>query len=364
MNRTNRIEPVHIETSPMKYAVMTITTQMDILRQVEVTPLNEEMTQQYSHIRSKTTERSRKTLSLVTCLFTTAAIIALSIFMIGLIIAFAKTKTRKENAIERYDLGDLQYGLNNINQLNFSSHTHLSDINTILVQKYFSDRLLNESGYRGLVMDGVFLQNQLLKNQRKQRDTSCSIVFIIQNLQIYFDQCSSCVNKRQQALHRSFFNLKTFQQPLHLIINNFNVYPQICSTPYPSRSIVPNRLSNSHLSSNNTSYKSNLQNTLLRNTTALMHQSERITKPSSSSTNNSIKTTTKSSKVTITQRNPHQKSNPISTKSVVSRQQSKITPKTSVRSTVPEMFQFLPFRPSTSYFSQHNTLFNRQSNNS
>lgn len=38
MSRTNRIQPARTDISPAKYAVMTITTQMEILKHVEVTP--------------------------------------------------------------------------------------------------------------------------------------------------------------------------------------------------------------------------------------------------------------------------------------------------------------------------------------
>jgi len=39
MKRTNRIEPININANKLTYAVMTITTQMEIIRRVEVTPI-------------------------------------------------------------------------------------------------------------------------------------------------------------------------------------------------------------------------------------------------------------------------------------------------------------------------------------
>lgn len=66
------------------------------------------------------------------------------------------------------------------------------------------------------------------------RATSCSMVFVIQNIKIYFDACSTCASERNSAIRRSLANITAFQQPLNLIMNNgttSQVSSQICSTP-------------------------------------------------------------------------------------------------------------------------------------
>ncbi|CAF1047356.1 unnamed protein product [Adineta ricciae] len=334
MNRTNRIQPACADIPPVKYAVMTITTQMEILKHVEVTPSTEEIAPQPTSLQSKTAEQARKILCIITCLFITAAVIALVIFLICVIITFAKAKSRRDYEIERYDLGDLQYGLNTIDRMNLPSHTYLSDIDKILVQKYFSDRLLNESGYRGLVIDGVSLQNLSLRSQRKQRNSPCSLLFTIQNLQIYFDQCPACAHDRQRALHYSFYNLTSFHQPLHLIIDNFNTYPQICLTPHTPPSSIPlNRSKVPGVSSNNTDHKSTAKTSLTMTTTASTRQSRKQTKPSRS---------------TIPAKSRTTRGREISS--------TKVFPSSTIESNI---FQFFPYKPSNSYFSQHNTAYKR-----
>ena len=128
MNRTNRIQPACANNPPVKYAVMTITTQMEILKHVEVTPsvirtmffdYNSNIQSSFWICRRRTSfhnqqtfnlkqlskdfdlsiriqlkinfhfRQARKILSIITCLFITAAIITLVIFLICVIITFA-----------------------------------------------------------------------------------------------------------------------------------------------------------------------------------------------------------------------------------------------------------------------------------
>ncbi|CAF4006786.1 unnamed protein product, partial [Rotaria sp. Silwood1] len=94
------------------------------------------------------------------------------------------------------------------------------------------------------------------------RATSCPTTFVVRNIQVYFDRCSSCVGSRNLALRRALGNLTAFQKPLNLSINNGTVSQisiEICSTPNITSLIVPVTLSvlqaqqiNSSLLSTNT----------------------------------------------------------------------------------------------------------------
>ncbi|CAF0894580.1 unnamed protein product [Adineta steineri] len=234
MKRTNRVEPLNIDASQLSYAAMIISTQMEIIRRVEVMPTVDKSLK-IIRLHPKLCQ-SRTTSWFIGCLFLTTGILALSITIIGLIITF-ETRT---NGIERYDLGDLHYGINNINQVNFSSNTYLSNLNKIFIEKYLSNQLVNESGFLNLVIDRVFVRNQLNIH-------TCETIFIIENIQVYFDQCLVCKHERNLVLYHAFFNITSFQQPLHLILNNFNILTRICSTP------------NSYIQQNNTNFKTSTQ---------------------------------------------------------------------------------------------------------
>ena len=66
------------------------------------------------------------------------------------------------------------------------------------------------------------------------RQTSCSTVFIIRNIRIYFDRCPACTDSRNLALLRALSNITALQQPLNLTISNgttSRISTKICSTP-------------------------------------------------------------------------------------------------------------------------------------
>ena len=68
--------------------------------------------------------------------------------------------------------------------------------------------------------------------------TSCSTTFIIQNVQVYFDYCSTCIIARNLALHHSLANITAFQLPLNLSIDGHSgsqISTKICSTPIVSQ---------------------------------------------------------------------------------------------------------------------------------
>jgi hypothetical protein len=57
---------------------------------------------------------------------------------------------------------------------------------------------------------------------------------MVQNIQVYFDECSTCAGARNLAIRRALANITAFQQPLNLITNDGSgseVSTQICSTP-------------------------------------------------------------------------------------------------------------------------------------
>ena len=82
-------------------------------------------------------------------------------------------------------------------------------------------------------MSIVNLDNQLFIVIISNR--SCSMILVLENVQVYFDQCSICLNERNTNLKRSFSNISNFRQPVHLILNNIRRSAQICSTPSLSR---------------------------------------------------------------------------------------------------------------------------------
>ena len=62
-------------------------------------------------------------------------------------------------------------------------------------------------------------------------DLSCSMIFIIRNIQVYFDHCSTCTNQRNVLLRGLFFNQTAFKEPFYLVLNNRYFFAQICSIP-------------------------------------------------------------------------------------------------------------------------------------
>lgn len=55
------------------------------------------------------------------------------------------------------------------------------------------------------------------------------MVFIFQNLQIYFNNCLTCIDQRNLLLNNLFFNLTNFQKPFDLLLNNEHVFTKVCS---------------------------------------------------------------------------------------------------------------------------------------
>ncbi|CAF1469675.1 unnamed protein product, partial [Adineta steineri] len=270
MRRTNRVEPINIgqNGNDLTRATMTTTTRMEFVRRVEVLPMGEAVARLHSDLNQSlagevaispriwtggmqqvatpvAVRGSRRSIWCIGCCFITVGLLALCGIIAGLTIAFRNTNDIGESGIERYDVGDLHYGMNDVDTAKFPSSTYLSSNNKMVVQNYLSNQLLDESGYRGLFIDGVLVQQQSTNNRRR-RDTSCDALFIIQNIQVYFDYCSTCTGSRNLALRRSLGNLTAFQQPLNLLINNGSmskVSTQLCSAPTISSLIVPVRLS-------------------------------------------------------------------------------------------------------------------------
>ncbi|CAF1571841.1 unnamed protein product, partial [Adineta steineri] len=270
MRRTNRVEPINIgqNGNDLTRATMTTTTRMEFVRRVEVLPMGEAVARLHSDLNQSlagevaispriwtggmqqvatpvAVRGSRRSIRCIGCCFMTVGLLALCGIIAGLTIAFRNTNDIGESGIERYDVGDLHYGMNDVDTAKFPSSTYLSSNNKMVVQNYLSNQLLDESGYRGLFIDGVLVQQQSTNNRRR-RDTSCDALFIIQNIQVYFDYCSTCTGSRNLALRRSLGNLTAFQQPLNLLINNGSmskVSTQLCSAPTISSLIVPVRLS-------------------------------------------------------------------------------------------------------------------------
>ncbi|CAF4180329.1 unnamed protein product, partial [Adineta steineri] len=270
MRRTNRVEPINIgqNGNDLTRATMTTTTRMEFVRRVEVLPMGEAVARLHSDLNQSfagevaispriwtggmqpvatpvAVRGSRRSIWCIGCCFMTVGLLALCGIIAGLTIAFRNTNDIGESGIERYDVGDLHYGMNDVDTAKFPSSTYLSSNNKMVVQNYLSNQLLDESGYRGLFIDGVLVQQQS-SNNRRRRDTSCDALFIIQNIQVYFDYCSTCTGSRNLALRRSLGNLTAFQQPLNLLINNGStskVSTQLCSAPTISSLIVPVRLS-------------------------------------------------------------------------------------------------------------------------
>ena len=57
------------------------------------------------------------------------------------------------------------------------------------------------------------------------------MIFIIRNIQVYFDHCSTCTNQRNVLLRGLFFNQTAFKEPFYLLLNNRYFFAQICSIP-------------------------------------------------------------------------------------------------------------------------------------
>ncbi|CAF1462190.1 unnamed protein product, partial [Adineta steineri] len=242
MRRTNRVEPINIgqNGNDLTRATMTTTTRMEFVRRVEVLPMGEAVARLHSDLNQSfagevaispriwtggmqpvatpvAVRGSRRSIWCIGCCFMTVGLLALCGIIAGLTIAFRNTNDIGESGIERYDVGDLHYGMNDVDTAKLPSSTYLSSNNKMVVQNYLSNQLLDEFGYRGLFIDGVLVQQQSTNNRRR-RDTSCDALFIIQNIQVYFDYCSTCTGSRNLALRRSLGNLTAFQQPLNLLI--------------------------------------------------------------------------------------------------------------------------------------------------
>ncbi|CAF1007710.1 unnamed protein product [Adineta steineri] len=351
MERTNHIEPLNIDANQLSYAAMIISTQMEIIRRVEVMPTVDKSLKIFrlhpNLCQSRTTSWS------IGCLFLTTGILALSITIIGLIITF-ETRT---NGIERYDLGDLHYGINNMNQANFSSNTYLSNLNKIFIEKYLSNQLVNESGFRNLVIDRVFVRNQFNTH-------TCETIFIIENIQVYFDECFVCKQERNLVLYHSFFNITSFQQPLHLILNNFNILAHICSTPNSSHSSKNNTNSKSMSTYLETSTQISRTKFTSTNTILSTNPFERII-DSISTNNHPVETTEESLSFTTdhvptTSKHLETTTQFLTSLKLTSNRRSSTTTNTNLFQKPPaSIFQFLPFRPSTTNFHRQKTLFKR-----
>ncbi|CAF0764102.1 unnamed protein product [Adineta ricciae] len=269
MRRTNRVEPVNAgnDANDLARATMTTTTRMEFVRRVQVLPMEQAVAQLHGDLNQSLAGEAtispriwtgmqrpatpiairgtRRAIWVIGCLFITVGLLALFALIVGLTIAFGTTNAIGESGIERYDVGDLHYGVDNVDSEKFPSNTYLSNDNKIAVQKYFADQFINESGYRGLFIDGVLVQQQS-GSSRRRRDASCDAIFVVRNIQVYFDYCSTCAGSRNLALRRALSNITAFQQPLELLLNSAGqakVATEICSVPTMSRLIIPVQLS-------------------------------------------------------------------------------------------------------------------------
>ena len=79
--------------------------------------------------------------------------------------------------------------------------------------------------------NGMELNQKTFELNDLFREISCSIIFIIQNIQVYFDHCSTCINQRNGVLRRLFFDRTAFKEPLYLLLNNRYFFARVCSIP-------------------------------------------------------------------------------------------------------------------------------------
>ena len=182
-------------------------------------------------------------------------------------------------------------------------------------------------------------------------------MFIIENIQVYFDECSACINERNLNINRLFSNIISLQQLLHLILNDIKFSIKICSIPNISH-LTPIRLNSSYAQKLNSNGNGKyiyptipFENNLIKST-SVNHLTTEFDLFQTQETSTDTQT---SSYIEQTTQSPVHI--PITTKlSTTIRQRS------SVRSTVLTkptsiMFQFLPFRPSTTISSSRSTLF-------
>ncbi|CAF3865976.1 unnamed protein product, partial [Rotaria magnacalcarata] len=267
MRRTNRVEPASTgsDAGDLAGATVTTTTRMEFVRRTQVVPMREALAQLHCDLNQSlagdviispriwtgmhsvatpmaASSGSLKTVCFIGIIFIGVALVALSATIIGLAIAFGNTSSVGTSSIERYDIGDLNFGMSGTSVNQYASNSYLSSGNKAIVEKYFSDQLSTEPGYRGLLIDGVLVQQNASSGRRRRRTTSCPITFIIQNIQVYFDACSTCISSRNTALRRSLSNLTAFQTPLSLAATSGNgsqVSLDVCSTPNITALYVP-----------------------------------------------------------------------------------------------------------------------------
>ncbi|CAF2037765.1 unnamed protein product [Rotaria magnacalcarata] len=237
MRRTNRVEPASTgsDAGDLAGATVTTTTRMEFVRRTQVVPMVSEC--EYSMLNMELNcciSGSLKTVRLIGIIFIGVALVALSAMTIGLVIAFGNTSSVGTSSIEQYAIGDLNFGMRGTSANQYASNSYLSSENKAAVETYFSNQLSTEPGYRGLLIDGVLVQQNASSGRRRRRTTSCPTTFTIQNIQIYFDACSACISSRNAALRRSLSNLTAFQTPLSLAASSANgsqVSLDVCSTP-------------------------------------------------------------------------------------------------------------------------------------
>ncbi|CAF1278071.1 unnamed protein product, partial [Didymodactylos carnosus] len=224
--RRNRVEPDTIrpnsDQDQLSKATVTTTTTMQYVRKVQVVPLPQVIEQLQNDI-----DHSFKDTKVPNTPAMEVPNITTTHFLL----------------ITGYDIGDLFYGMNNL-LVKFIHNSQLSTENSARVQKWLTNQLQSEQGFRGLVIDSVLVQQN--NGRRRRQETKCLTTFIIRDIQVYFDQCDSCIDQRNLLLRKFLTNSSAFKIPLNLEINmNIPVSFNICSTSNISRWIAPMRLSDS-----------------------------------------------------------------------------------------------------------------------
>ncbi|CAM4849372.1 unnamed protein product, partial [Rotaria magnacalcarata] len=245
---------------------------------------------------------SLKTVRLIGIIFIGVALVALSAMTIGLVIAFGNTSSVGTSSIEQYAIGDLNFGMRGTSANQYASNSYLSSENKAAVETYFSNQLSTEPGYRGLLIDGVLVQQNASSGRRRRRTTSCPTTFTIQNIQIYFDACSACISSRNAALRRSLSNLTAFQTPLSLAASSANgsqVSLDVCSTPNITALYVPVVLSISEAQQISSSLIAATASTVTTVTTSTASTVTTVT-TSTASTVTTVTTSTASTVTTVT----------------------------------------------------------------
>lgn len=179
-------------------------------------------------------------------------------------------------------------------------------------------------------------------------------MFVIENIQVYFDECSACINERNLNINRLFSNITFLQQLLHLILNDMKFAIKICSIPNISH-LKPIRLNTSYAQKSNSKYiypTIPFENNVIKST-SVNHFTTEFDLFQTQETSTDTQT---SSYIEQTTQSPVHI--PISTKlSTTVRQRSSVRSSVLTKTTS-IMFQFLPFRPLTTISSSRSTWSN------